>query len=127
MDVGGASYIIEDDLRSLPRTFVDLDTLGSAKGVWWEGGRNNDVRNGYRRCLLWSGDVTPDGASTPGNRLVRKLTSPEGPTSQQNKSIQRIHTPRMNVKNGSGHPNVEHSLMFALHGMQPPPKLTNTS
>jgi hypothetical protein len=27
----------------------------------------------------------------------------------------------MNIKNGSGPPNVEHSFMSALHGMQPPP------
>jgi hypothetical protein len=33
----------------------------------------------------------------------------------------------MNVKNGFGPLNVEHSLMSALHGMQPPPRLTNTS
>jgi hypothetical protein len=41
----------------------------------------------------------------------------------QMQSIQKIHTQRMNVKNGSGPPNVEHSLMSALHGMQPPPNL----
>jgi hypothetical protein len=28
------------------------------------------------------------------------------------------------VKNGSGPPNVEHSLISAPHGMQPPPRLT---
>jgi hypothetical protein len=31
--------------------------------------------------------------------------------------------PHMNVKNVSGPPNVEHILMSALHGMQPPPNL----
>jgi hypothetical protein len=40
---------------------------------------------------------------------------------------QRIETPHMDVKNESGPPNVEHSLMSALHGMQhgcSHPKLT---
>jgi hypothetical protein len=36
------------------------------------------------------------------------------------KSIQRIHTPHMNIKRmGLWLPSVEHSLMSALHGMQP--------
>jgi hypothetical protein len=51
----------------------------------------------------------------------REGGSEEG--AEKNKSIQRIHTPRMDVKNGSG-PSM---LNTALHGMQPPPELTNTS
>jgi hypothetical protein len=45
-----------------------------------------------------------------------------------NKTRVAIHTPRMNVKKGLGLPMLNTaSCTSVLHGMQPPPKLTNTS